>query len=242
MPGPTAEIVRRAVAEQFAALPAAELLGRYAAQRDAEAFAGLVWQFGPLVYGVCRRVLGPAADADDAFQAVFLALARQASSLRDAAALPAWLHRLIRRAEWTTERTRRRVRTRTVLWKGRPKTMVFAFAGWSGARARNVHEQARRQRRLYRQRFGIETSYRQKNQAKAGTTSRDPVYRLLLEGVAYLLRQVWVVLTEEVARRRGLRPGDWVGALTMPILLDWLAHELERLHPENRSIPLGPEG
>ena len=93
----------------------------------------------------------------------------------------------------------------------------------------NIHEQAMRQRRLYRQRFGIETSYRQKNQAEATTTSRDPVYRLLLEGVAYLLRQVWVMLTEQIARRRHCKPGVWVGVLTRSILLDWLAHALEDL-------------
>ena len=149
-------------------------------------------------------------------------------------------HRLIRWAEWKTDRTRRRVRTRVVLWKGDRKTQVFAFGGWSGATARNVHEQARRQRRLYRRRFGIETSYRQKNQAQAKTTSRDPVYRLLLEGVAYLLRQVWVALTEELARRRRAKPAAWIGALPMAVLLDWLAAELARLHPERRSIPLDP--
>ncbi len=147
-------------------------------------------------------------------------------------------HRLIRWTQWTTDRTRRLVRTRVLLWKGRPKTMVFAFAGWSGARAWNIHRQAMRQRRLYRQRFGIETSYRQKNQAQAKTTSRNPVYRLLLEGVAYLLRQVWAVLTDELARHRHAKPATWISALTMKIMLDWLAHELANVYPENRSIPL----
>ena len=88
------EIARRAAAEHFAARPAAELLARYAARSDPEAFAGLLHQFGPLVLGTCRRVLGPSADADDAFQVVFLALARRAGSFRDSRALPAWLHRV----------------------------------------------------------------------------------------------------------------------------------------------------
>jgi hypothetical protein len=147
-------------------------------------------------------------------------------------------HRLIRWAEWTTQATRRRVRTRVLLWKGHRKTMLFAFGGWGGGRARNVHRLADRQRQLYRCRFGIETSYRQKNQAEAQTTSRDPAYRLLLEGVAYLLRQVWVALTEKLARRRGAGPAEWVGELTVALMLDWIAGELERLHPEDRSIPL----
>lgn len=147
-------------------------------------------------------------------------------------------HRLVRWAEWTTDRTRQRVRTRTVLWRGRRRTMVFAFGGWGGDRAQSVHDLAVRQRRLYRRRFGIETSYRQKNQAEPTTTSKDPVYRLVLEGVAYLLRQVWVVLAERIARARRLPPGAWVGDLTLPILLDWLADRIERLYPERRSIPL----
>jgi hypothetical protein len=147
-------------------------------------------------------------------------------------------HRLIRWAQWKTDRTGRPVKTRTLLWNGPRRTMVFAFDGWSGHRAKSIHEQALRQRRLYRRRFGIETSYRQKNQAEANTTSRNPIYRLLLEGVAYLLRQVWVVLTKQIARSRHLKPGAWVSELTMTILLDWLAHALEDLHPEERSIPL----
>jgi RNA polymerase sigma factor (sigma-70 family) len=88
------DLVRRAIAERCPTPPATELLSRYAGRRDPEAFAALVRQFGPLVLGVCRRVLGPSADADDAFQSVFLALARQAHTFRDAQALPAWLHRV----------------------------------------------------------------------------------------------------------------------------------------------------
>jgi hypothetical protein len=147
-------------------------------------------------------------------------------------------HRLIRWTEWTTETTRRRVKTRVLLWKGRAKTMAFAFQGWAGERARDIHQQALRQRRLYQRRFGIETSYRQKNQAQAQTTSKDPVYRLLLEGVAYLLRQVWVVLTEQLARQRRAKPMAWLGALPLALLLDWLGDHLETLYHEERSIPL----
>jgi len=151
-------------------------------------------------------------------------------------------HRLIRWVEWTTEQSRRRVRTRTLLWKGRPKTMVFAFQGWPGERARNIHQQALQQRQLYRRRFGIETSYRQKNQAQARTTSSDPVYRLLLEGMGYLLRQLWAVLTEQLARCRHLEAGAWVADLTLQRMLDWLVQALADLHPENRSIPLDATG
>src|SRR5687767_13532911 len=88
------DIARRALAEHLSELPPEELLRRFATHRAAAAFAALVHQFGPFVLGVCRRVLGSSPDAEDAFQAVFLALARQAGSFREARAMPAWLHRV----------------------------------------------------------------------------------------------------------------------------------------------------
>lgn len=145
-------------------------------------------------------------------------------------------HKQVRWIEWTTEKTRRLVRTRTLLWKGRDKTMLFAFQGWKNQKAQAVYKNAEHFRRLYQKRFGIETSYRQKNQAKAMTTSRDPVYRLLLEGLGYLLRQVWVVLTEEIARRWQMPPEAWIGAITLKKLIEWLVRELTNLHPETLVI------
>src|SRR5688572_10866168 len=61
--------------------PDAELLTRYARQRDQAAFAEIVQRHGPLVWTLCRSGL-PAADADDAFQATFLVLARQVARIR----------------------------------------------------------------------------------------------------------------------------------------------------------------
>jgi hypothetical protein len=147
-------------------------------------------------------------------------------------------HKQVRWTEWTTEASRQRVRTRVVLWKGRRRTLALAFQGYPGERAHSVYQQAERLRRLYQRRFGIETSYRQKNQAQATTTSKDPVYRLLLEGLAYLLRQLWVVLTEALARRPGQRADGWVADLTLARLLDWLADALKKDHPETCTIPL----
>lgn len=146
-------------------------------------------------------------------------------------------HKQIRWAEWYINDTSRHVRTRTVLVKGGPRTMLLAFQGWNSTRAHTVHQEAARQKRLYQRRFGIETSYRQKNQSQAMTTSRDPVYRLLLEGLGYLIRQIWVVLATQLNRKRPTAEA-WAAELPLRRLNDWLVYELTRRHPEKLSIPL----
>src|SRR5207302_310442 len=74
------------------AVPDAELLGQFAHTRDESAFAELLRRHGPMVWAVCRHLLPNDADAEDAFQATFLALVRSAGSIRRGAALGGWLH------------------------------------------------------------------------------------------------------------------------------------------------------
>src|SRR3954468_21107238 len=71
----------------------AVLLDRFAAANDREAFELLIARHGPMVLGTARRLVGNAHDAEDVFQAFFLALARLAKSFRHGRALPAWLHK-----------------------------------------------------------------------------------------------------------------------------------------------------
>jgi RNA polymerase sigma factor (sigma-70 family) len=70
----------------------AQLLQSFLARRDEEAFEALLRRHGPLVLGVCRRVLRNAHDAEDAFQATFLVLARNAGSIRSKQVVASWLY------------------------------------------------------------------------------------------------------------------------------------------------------
>jgi RNA polymerase sigma factor (sigma-70 family) len=70
----------------------AVLLKRFTAQREEAAFAALVRRHGPMVLGVCRRLLQHEQDAEDAFQAVFCVFARKAGAIRRGTAVGGWLY------------------------------------------------------------------------------------------------------------------------------------------------------
>jgi RNA polymerase sigma factor (sigma-70 family) len=109
------------------------LLERFAAHRDESAFRALVRRHGPMVLGVCRRVLGHEQDAEDAFQATFLVLAQKAGSLRRPDALAPWLYgvacRVARKAR--TARGRRRLAP----LEGDPLAAPTADPLWADVRA-----------------------------------------------------------------------------------------------------------
>lgn len=70
----------------------AELLAHFVTQREASAFEELVRRHGPMVMRVCRRVLANVQDAEDAFQAAFIVLARKASGIAKQGSVGSWLY------------------------------------------------------------------------------------------------------------------------------------------------------
>jgi putative transposase len=118
--------------------------------------------------------------------------------------------------------------------KGRRKTQVWLYATW-GLRASASLQWVRQ---TYRRRFGIESSYRQLNEARIRTSTRDPLLRLFYVGLALVLRNVYVWLHWEVlaARRRGYRRVD-LTQLPLKAMLRWLAALAEEWFGLRQSIP-----
>jgi RNA polymerase sigma factor (sigma-70 family) len=80
--------------QEVGALSDADLLGRFLDHRDEAAFEVLVWRHGTMVLGVCQRLLDDAHAAEDAFQATFLALAREAGRVGRRESVGGWLYRV----------------------------------------------------------------------------------------------------------------------------------------------------
>jgi RNA polymerase sigma factor (sigma-70 family) len=106
--------VRALTAPDEEGLSDRQLLQRFARQHDEAAFNLLVQRHGAMVLGVCRRLLRDSHDAEDAFQATFLVLARRAGSIGWSDSVGSWLHavacRVARKAQVTAARRKRRER------------------------------------------------------------------------------------------------------------------------------------
>src|SRR5438128_341771 len=102
--------IRRLRSSMAAAQPGglsdAQLLDRWLVQRDEAAFEVLLWRHGPMILGVCRRLLHNDADVEDAFQAAFLLLVRKAATIRQKTSIAAWMYQ-------TTYRVALRARQRS---------------------------------------------------------------------------------------------------------------------------------
>ncbi|HEV3386645.1 MAG TPA: RNA polymerase sigma factor, partial [Gemmata sp.] len=116
--GRPAEILRQLEAP---AVPERELLSRFVRERDQAAFAELVRRHGPVVLCVCKRVTGHQQDAEDAFQAVFLLLARKAAAIAQPDLLGNWLYGVAVRISQTARRSAKRRRAREVVVRVMPE-------------------------------------------------------------------------------------------------------------------------
>ena len=120
-----------------------QLLERFTARRepaDEAAFAAIVARHGPMVLGICRQLLGDHQHAEDAFQAVFLVLARKAHSIREPELLGNWLYGV-------SLRTARKARTRLAR---RRRTEERGAAGRLAAPSSSVRRRRSRRPRALR--------------------------------------------------------------------------------------------
>lgn len=90
------------------------LLRRFVQDADEAAFAEIVRRYQKLVMSVCGRILGYGQDAEDAFQATFICLARRPRSIRHSKALSSWLYTVAYRTSWRLIRHRKKVPTETL--------------------------------------------------------------------------------------------------------------------------------
>jgi RNA polymerase sigma factor (sigma-70 family) len=134
-------------------LPDGQLLDRFASRRDDEgaeaAFTALVERHGPMVLRVCRGVLGDVHEAQDAFQAVFLVLARKAGSIRERDTVGPWLHGVATRvsAKAKARAARRRAHDRKAAERAGPHSAQDAELSWMWA---ELHEEVDRLPETYR--------------------------------------------------------------------------------------------
>ena len=118
----------------------ADLVRRFVAERDEAAFTALVRRHGPLVWAVCRHLLHNDADAEDAFQATFLVLVRNARSMRNPAALGAWLHGVAYRVAQKAKRSAARRRHREHATACTEAAKPIPASAWDQLRAA-LHEE-----------------------------------------------------------------------------------------------------
>jgi RNA polymerase sigma factor (sigma-70 family) len=126
-----------------------QLLERFVRQRDEAAFTALLERHGPMVLGVCRRVLGDPHDAEDAFQATFLVLAHKARSIGRPQALGSWLYCIAQRTALRAKFARSRRHARESVLDDLPAPETTEGLAWHELRPA-LDEEVNRLPRKYR--------------------------------------------------------------------------------------------
>jgi RNA polymerase sigma factor (sigma-70 family) len=122
---PVISQLRKAVLLRDGAVTDAQLLESFLSGKDEAAFAVLVRRHGPMVLGVCRRILHNRHDAEDAFQATFLVLVRKAGSVVPREMVANWLYGVANRTAMKARTliAKRSVRERQVAEMPEPKAV-----------------------------------------------------------------------------------------------------------------------
>jgi polysaccharide biosynthesis/export protein len=119
--------LHRAVLLEEPGLTDAQLLDRFLARREEVAFEAMLRRHGPMVLGVCRRLLSDPHDAEDAFQATFLVLVRRAAAIVPRSSLGPWLYGVARRTALKARSSAaRRRRVELEAGRARPPTVLAA--------------------------------------------------------------------------------------------------------------------
>src|SRR5262245_4541525 len=111
-----------------------QLLERFVSQRDEAAFELLLWRHGTMVLNVCRRVLDNQHDAEDAFQATFLAFVRKARSIVRREAVAGWLYRVAYRVALEARNKAHQIPVRELVRSQEPAPEPSQAADWQELR------------------------------------------------------------------------------------------------------------
>jgi RNA polymerase sigma factor (sigma-70 family) len=135
--------LRGAVLREGVGLSDGQLLDHCIHRHDQAAFAALVRRHGPMVWGVCRRVLGNHHDAEDAFQATFLVLVRKAASILPREMVANWLHGVAHLTALKARAAAARRRTRERQVRAMPEPEVIDRDLWHDLQPLLDHELSR---------------------------------------------------------------------------------------------------
>jgi RNA polymerase sigma factor (sigma-70 family) len=129
------QYLRSSLLPEGADLTDGQLLECFVSRREPAALEALVRRHGPMVWGVCRRMLPNHHDAEDAFQATFLVLVRKVASIRSGAKVGNWLYGVAHQTALKARATRAKRKSREVQVTDMPEPAVAEHDAWSDLQA-----------------------------------------------------------------------------------------------------------